>query len=235
MNLHGLVSGAIAVVNPLIPLGLRISTGNAEYGDGSRIPTYATPGAMVASIAGTVMSVRAITPGTTLQVGQLLADEAGNVMPNTTITGLLTGAGGTGTYLVNQSQTVALEAMTTSMSTLGQVQPVTWRDLQMMDGINLTGIRWKVFISGQLDGVVRPELKGGDTVVISTGRHRGTWLVAQVLEQWPDWVTAAITLQNLEPMPPPPPPPILDVYTNESGQTVYTTEGGAVLITEGSE
>jgi len=79
---------------------------------------------------------------------------------------------------------------------LGQVQPVSWRDIQMIEGLNLQGVRWKIYLNGQVDGLVRPERKGGDLVVIRTGRHQGTWLVAVVLEQYPDWVCAGITQQN---------------------------------------
>lgn len=79
---------------------------------------------------------------------------------------------------------------------LGQVQPLTARDLQQLDGINLGGVRWKIYLSGQIDAIVRPERKGGDLVTIATGRHEGVWLTVLVLEQWPDWCVAAITQQN---------------------------------------
>jgi hypothetical protein len=79
---------------------------------------------------------------------------------------------------------------------VAQIQPITWRDLQQMDGINLGGVRWKVYLYGEIDGIVRLGKKGGDLITISTGRHQGVWLVAQVLEQFPDWCCAAIVLQN---------------------------------------
>lgn len=77
-----------------------------------------------------------------------------------------------------------------------QVQPIGWKDLQQLNGMNIQGIRWKLYLDGELNGVVRPELKGGDLVNILSGRHKGKWLVNQVLEQWDAWVCAAITLQN---------------------------------------
>jgi hypothetical protein len=204
MNLHGLVSGVIATVNPLLAVSVLVSTGNTNYPDGSVVPNYATPGSIVASVDGTVLSVVVISGGT-IQIGQLLSDASGNLLAGTVVTGLLGGCGGTGTYTVNKSQTVTLEAMSTSLTLFGDVQPISWRDLQQLDGLNLGGIRWKIYLNGEVDAVVRPELKGGDLIVISTGRHRGTWLVNQVLEQWPDWVCAAITLQNSNPKPPPAP------------------------------
>lgn len=79
---------------------------------------------------------------------------------------------------------------------LAQVQPISTPDLQQLEGINLGGVRWKVYLYGQIDSVVRPETKGGDLVTISSGRHQGVWLVVQVMEQFPDWCCAAIVQQN---------------------------------------
>lgn len=79
---------------------------------------------------------------------------------------------------------------------LGQVQPMTADDLRQIDGVNLGGVRWKIYLNGQVDAVARPERKGGDLVTISTGRHQGVWLVVLVLEQFPDWCCAAIVQQN---------------------------------------
>lgn len=84
------------------------------------------------------------------------------------------------------------------LALVGQVQPITWRDLQQMEGVNLGGIRWKVYLYGEVDSVVRFEKKGGDLILIQTGRHQGTWLVAQILEQFPDWCCAAITFQSTQ-------------------------------------
>lgn len=61
------------------------------------------------SIAGNVLTVTAVSSGS-LAVGQLILD-AGLIASGTTITGLGTGTGGTGTYLVSNSQSVASEAM----------------------------------------------------------------------------------------------------------------------------
>ena len=61
------------------------------------------------SIAGTVLTVTAVTSGT-LAVGQIITGT--NVLPGTRITALGTGTGGTGTYTVSQSQTVASTTIT---------------------------------------------------------------------------------------------------------------------------
>jgi hypothetical protein len=198
LNLHGIAGPIVGAVNPQIPVTVRISVGQGVTNpDGSQpAPGYATPGAITASIAGTVLTVSAVTFGT-LQQGQALADLTAAILPGTAITGQLTGPpGGAGTYSVNLSQTVGSEAMTTALVLLGQVQPITWRDLQQMEGINLGGVRWKIYLNGEIDAIVRPEHKGGDLITITTGRHQGVWLVNQVLEAWPDWCCASITLQN---------------------------------------
>lgn len=43
MNLHGIVSGAIATVNPFVPISIQLSTGQTTNADGSRTPSYADP------------------------------------------------------------------------------------------------------------------------------------------------------------------------------------------------
>jgi hypothetical protein len=82
-----------------------------------------------------------------------------------------------------------------TMSVLAQVQPLTFRDIQQIDGLNLQGVRVAIYLYGSLDGLVRSEGKGGDLVSITSGVHAGDYLVAMVLEQWPDWVKVAATLQ----------------------------------------
>jgi hypothetical protein len=185
-------------VNPTIPIGVQISVWDAQTtADGNRAPEYATPGSFTASVDGTVLDITAIAQGVP-QIGQMLADGSSAILAGTMITGQLTGLpGGIGTYSLNQAQTVASEAMTTSMTLQGQIQPITWRDLQQMDGINLGGVRWKIYLYGEVDAVVRPEKKGGDLITIfAPNQHAGVWLVAQVLEAWNGWVCAAIVLQD---------------------------------------
>ena len=68
-----------------------------------------SPGAVVtAAIAGTTLTVSAVTSGT-LFVGQTI--QGAGITTQTIITALGTGTGGTGTYTVNNSQTVASETM----------------------------------------------------------------------------------------------------------------------------
>lgn len=197
MDLHGIVSPYIGAVNPLIPVAVQISTGpGTQAPDGSSQPTYATPGTFTGSIADGVLTVTAVATGT-LQAGQTVA--GADVDPETEIVEQLTGTeGGIGTYGLNRVQTpdVASEALTTSLVMTAQVQPMTWRDLQQTDGLNMNGTRRKVYLRGSVDSVNRVTRGGGDLITIAEGVNAGVWLVAQVLEQFPDWVSAAVTLQN---------------------------------------
>jgi len=61
------------------------------------------------AIAGTTLTVSAMAPGGSLAVGSVITGTG--VTANTVITALGTGTGGAGTYTVNNSQTVASEAM----------------------------------------------------------------------------------------------------------------------------
>lgn len=79
---------------------------------------------------------------------------------------------------------------------LAQVQSLTFRDIQQIEGLNLQGTRVAIYLNGEVDGLVRVNKKGGDLITISTGPHAGVYLTAIVLEQWNDWVKVAATLQN---------------------------------------
>ena len=84
----------------------------------------------------------------------------------------------------------------------GQVQALTFRDLQQTEGLNLNGTRRAIYMIGNIEGLVRVDNKGGDLITTPDGR---VWLVAMVLESWlqeagdpsePGWCKVAVTLQN---------------------------------------
>lgn len=79
-----------------------------------------------------------------------------------------------------------------------QVQALTFSDLQHLDGLNIQGVRRAVYLNGHALAVVRELQAGGDLFVFPAGTlpEGNTWLVAYVLEAWPDWCKCAITLQN---------------------------------------
>lgn len=77
-----------------------------------------------------------------------------------------------------------------------QVQAMSWRDLMQVDGLNLQGTKVSIYLYGVAAGAVRVNYKGGDLVTITSGPWAGVYLTHVVLEQWPDWVKIACTLQN---------------------------------------
>ena len=196
MNIHGIVRGAVGSVNPFYPVSVRISIGNVMAADGNRVPGYATPGQFIGAISGNVLTVTAVSQGQP-QIGQSLDDIGGFILPGTVITEIVTpfpttGAG-SGIYEVNIPQTVTPEVMNTDFSLQAQVQALTFRDIVQIEGLNLQGTRRAIYLSGRVDGLVRSLNKGGDLITLPDG---SVWLVAMVLEQWPDWVKCAATLQN---------------------------------------
>ncbi len=77
-----------------------------------------------------------------------------------------------------------------------QVQALSWRDLQQTEGLNLQGTQVGVYLYGVASGAVRVNFRGGDLITIAAGPWAGVYLTHVVLEQWPDWVKVACTLQN---------------------------------------
>lgn len=72
-----------------------------------------------------------------------------------------------------------------------QIQALTYSDLKQLDGLNQTGDARAIYVSGSMNGVSRPDVSGGDMLIIA-GQN---WLVTQSLEQWPDWVKIAAVRQ----------------------------------------
>lgn len=78
----------------------------------------------------------------------------------------------------------------------GQLQPLQYNDILQIEGLNLQGIRKKVYINGAVDGLVRGRKMGGDLITTSPPNSE-VWKVAMVTEAWPDWTSAIITLQDM--------------------------------------
>lgn len=83
-----------------------------------------------------------------------------------------------------------------------QVQPMSGDDLTKVEYLNMQGIFRKVYAFGDVEGIVRPELKGGDLVQfpMTRGGTVRVWLVVHVFETWtPDlagWCSFAAVLQE---------------------------------------
>ena len=74
-----------------------------------------------------------------------------------------------------------------------QVQSLTAKDIRQVERLNLQNVQNTIYLNGQLNAIVRSLNKGGDLVVLGDGT---VYLVVAVLEQWPDWVKVAVTLQD---------------------------------------
>ena len=89
----------------------------------------------------------------------------------------------------------------TAVNVMGQVQSLTFSDLRQMEGLNIQGTKRAIYLQGDVEGVVRPNSKGGDLITFPDGT---VWLVVLVLEAWgqnantpnEQWVKVATVLQN---------------------------------------
>ena len=123
MDLLGMTSGAVGMVNPRVPLVVQVSRGSTKNDAFEPVPLYEPP-----------------------------------------------------------------------ITLMGQVQPLEWRDIQMIDGLNLQGTRRKIYLFGAFEGIVRVDRKGGDLITDPKGN---IWLVAVVAEHWENqWCAVIATLQN---------------------------------------
>lgn len=78
-----------------------------------------------------------------------------------------------------------------AIPTTGQKQPLTGRDIERFQQQGIQGVTCKMHLNGNFEGLFRAMGKGGD--VLQFGEQ--TYLVASVMERWPDWCCLALTLQ----------------------------------------
>lgn len=83
-----------------------------------------------------------------------------------------------------------------------QVQHLSGRDLVHTEFISQQGVKRTVYMFGNVQGVVRPDVKGGDLLLFpeNRGGPNRVWLVTHVLETWtPDvagWCRVGVVLQT---------------------------------------
>lgn len=112
--------------------------------------------AVTGSISGDTLTVTAVTSGT-LKLGQLVFN--GNIKSGTTITELLSGTGGTGTYRVSRSQTAASAAISANAGVLGWTngdRSILYGSIEM-DNLTFYGGR-STTVNGSASGYSRPIL-----------------------------------------------------------------------------
>jgi hypothetical protein len=84
----------------------------------------------------------------------------------------------------------------------GNVQALSGKDLRHPELQNIQGVMRGVYLFGNVQGVVRPDAKGGDKLVFPQmlGGTPQTWLVVCVLETWGveqgGWSKVAVALQQ---------------------------------------
>jgi hypothetical protein len=91
--------------------GSRAATFNGVVSNAAAPVAFRGGASVTASVSGTVMTVSEVSSGY-ITVGQIVAGP--DVSAETTVTSLGTGTGGVGTYIVNNSQLVASQAMSTT-------------------------------------------------------------------------------------------------------------------------
>lgn len=79
-----------------------------------------------------------------------------------------------------------------ALPAMGQKQPVSGRDIERLQQQGIQGVTCKLYLNGNYEGMFRVLGKGGD--LIDFGGQ--TYLVAAVMERWPDWCSLALTMQN---------------------------------------
>ena len=77
------------------------------------------------------------------------------------------------------------------------IEALQYNDIAQIDGLNITGIRRKVYVNGAWNGIERSDQEGGD--LLQFPEHPGgpvrSWLVVFVFEQWADWCSLCVTQQ----------------------------------------
>lgn len=84
-------------------------------------------------------------------------------------------------------------AFSAPLAMLGQIQALTTPELRLLDQLNLQGAQRTIYLFGDVQGIIRVSQQGGDLITLADG---SIWLTVTILEQWPNWVKAAIKLQN---------------------------------------
>ena len=78
-----------------------------------------------------------------------------------------------------------------TIAAMGQKQPVSGRDIERFQQQNIQGVTCKMYVRGNVEGLFRVLGKGGDLLEFEGQKY----LVASVMERWPDWCCVALTMQ----------------------------------------
>jgi hypothetical protein len=141
-----------------------ITSGNGYAGPINLTSTWTLQSSVfTGAISGTTLTVSAVTTGT-ITVGMRLA--GAGITPGTRITALGTGAGGTGTYTVNQSQTVSTATISAGVSKLIITDP----PLITASGGTIATFRYAYLYNSSPTSPVNPLIGGwdyGDAIIMT--------------------------------------------------------------------
>lgn len=120
-----------------------------------------------------------------MNLHQLVRGAIGAINPDTPVT-IKPSAGST-----EDDSGRTVPAYGPTIAATGQKQPLTGRDIERFQQQNIQGVTCKMHLNGNYEGLFRTLGKGGD--LLTFGGQ--TYLVASVMERWPDWCCVALTLQ----------------------------------------
>lgn len=95
-------------------------------------------------------------------------------------------------------------AYAASVAVMVQVQALSSGELELMEGLNIQGVKRGMYLNGDVKGVDRAAGDGGDLITFDSsadvpGALQGTtWLVSVVLETWDTggWCKVGVVKQN---------------------------------------
>lgn len=189
MNLQGIAVGYIAAVNPQVSAILKISLGASQDANFVSTPSYRT-------VTGISAQVQAMGYKDIVQTeGLNLNGTRRAIYLNGEIDGLIrTENKGGDLVLLPTAQfegSIAETTLTIDATSIGTVK--------IGDAVMGAGVADGTTITAFLSGTGGPgtyTVSQSQTVDDEALTSYQTWLVAMVLEQWPDWCKVACTLQN---------------------------------------
>lgn len=87
----------------------------------------------------------------------------------------------------------------TTVGVTAQLQALDGEVLRHLESLSIQGTIRNIRLFGNLLGIARPSEKGGDLIdIVDAPGFPGatTWIVVKVLENWPQWTSCAIVLQE---------------------------------------
>ena len=101
------------------------------------------------------------------------------------------------TYATNDTG-LSTPSYSALQSVCAQVQPLSTDRLAHLEQLNIQGVLRQVYLRGAVASAVRVDGTGGDLLQFPEvcGGPMRVWLVVLVDEQWPDWCSVTVRLQN---------------------------------------